>query len=228
MTDIYQGIHIASGGQKHTSHINKFGYLSAATTTFATIWDGTSPYPYATSPLVATVVSSAPASDDGGIVEIQGLDQNFDLQTEILTIGGAPSTVTFLRIFRATVITSTTGTTNVGNVNVNINGSTLAIIKAAAGQTLMAIYTIPAGKTGYLIKIQGSIEKQKEVTFRIMARPFGSSFNNKGQFGSFGSPVTYDYPVPLKFTEKTDVEIQVKAGASTGAGAIFDMILKDN
>jgi len=228
MTDIHQGIHIASGAQKHTSHVNKFGYLSAATTTFATVWDGTSPYPYATSPLVATVVSSVPASDDGGTVEIQGLDQDYNEATEIVTIGGATGTVTFLRVFRACMKTSTTGATNVGNVTISINGAQVAIIKAGSGQTLMAIYTIPAGKTGYLIKFQGSVEKAKEVTFRIMSRPFGDSFNNTGQFGSFGSPVTYDYPVPLEFTEKTDIEIQVKAGAATGAGAVFDIILKDN
>ena len=39
--------------------------------------------------------------------------------------------------------------------------------------------------------------------------------------------MTYDYPVPLEFDEKTDLEVRIKAGATTGAGAIFDLILID-
>ena len=171
-------IQIAAGNVKKTSHINKFGYNSAVGTAFETVHDGSNVYSYIANAGTATV---AGASDAGAVVEIQGLDANYNL----------------------TILT--------GN-----------------GQTLMCVYTIPAGKTGYLIKFQGSVEKQKECEFRILTRDYDNGgFNIKGQFGSFGTTVTYDYPVPLKIETKTDLEIRSKAGATTGMGAVFDIILID-
>jgi len=60
-----------------------------------------------------------------------------------------------------------------------------------------------------------------------VARPFGGAFRVQGVYGSAGSPVSYEYPVPLKFGARTDFEVRVKAGATTGASAIFDIILED-
>ena len=36
------------------------------------------------------------------------------------------------------------------------------------------------------------------------------------------------YAVPLVFTEKTDIKIDIAAGGTVGAGATFDIILVDN
>ena len=63
--------------------------------------------------------------------------------------------------------------------------------------------------------------------FKIMAKPVDGAFNVKGQFGTAGVPITYDYPVPLQFSEKTDIEIRATSG-NNGAGAVFDLIILDN
>ena len=126
------------------------------------------------------------------------------------------------------MLTANTGTSNVGTITITVDSKSAALISPTKGQTLMAVYTIPAGKKGYLLKFQGNLEKAKESEFQIMTRPFGGAFNIKGKFGSPGDVVNYDYPVPLEFDEKTDIEIQVKAGATTAAGALFDIVLLDN
>jgi len=145
-----------------------------------------------------------------------------------LTIGGAASTAQFIRVFRARMVTANTGSTNVDEIRIR-NGSTdEAIIKAGAGQTLMALYTIPAGKTGYLLKINGSIDANNDALFRLYAKPFGEAFNVKGQFGVFASGFNYDYPVPLKFEAKTDIEVKALSQNNVGGGATFDIVLKDN
>jgi hypothetical protein len=161
-------------------------------------------------------------------VEVQGLDQNYAPATETLTIGGAASTTQFVRVFRARMITATTGSTNVDHIRIQNGGVNEAIINPGAGQTLMALYTIPAGKTGYLLKINGSIDANNDALFRLYTRPFGESFNVKGQFGVFASGFNYDYPVPLRFEEKTDIEVKALSQNNVGGGAIFDIILKDN
>jgi len=222
-----QNLQIARGLVRGASHINKFGYNSNVGATFETVWDGSNLYTYIDTAGTALVTSSNTSDDNNGTVEIQGLDANYNVQTVTATIGGSATTETFIRVFRVKMLTANTGTSNVGTITVTVDSKSAAVISPAKGQTLMAVYTIPAGKKGYLLKLQGNLEKAKESEFQLMARPFGGAFNIKGKFGSSGDVINYDYPVPLEFDEKTDIEVQVRAGATTAAGALFDIILLD-
>lgn len=216
-------IPIAAGNVEGYSHINKFGYRDTLASTYQAIWDGETAYSYAATPGVATVTSDE-VGDTGNLIVVQGLDADYNLTSETIACGSTGSQV-FSRIFRANCLTDCAG-----EVDISVDSTTLAIILEGAGQTLMAVYTVPAGKTAYLVKFQGSIDKSNgECKFRLMTRPFGDSFIVKGQYGTAaGSSITYDYPVPLMFEEKTDIEIRAVAGATLGAGAIFDLILVDN
>ena len=220
-------IGIAQGLVSGTSSVNKFGYRESIPSSYQTIWDGTADYAYAAAGTVLAVADNT-GSDNNGTVEVQGLDQNYAPITETLTIGGAASSNQFLRVFRARMITSNTGSTNVDEIRIKRATTDLAIILAAAGQTLMSLYTIPAGKTGYLIRLQGNVDANNDALFRLVSRPLNGSFNVKGQFGVFASGYTVDYPIPLVFTEKTDLQITAKSQNNVGGGATFDLILKDN
>lgn len=220
-------IGIAQGLISGTSSVNKFGYRASIPSSYQTIWDGTADYAYAAAGTVLAVADNT-GSDNNGTVEVQGLDQNYALVTETLTIGGAASSNQFLRVFRARMITANTGTTNVDEVRIKRATTDLAIILAAAGQTLMSLYTIPAGKTGYLIRLQGNVDANNDALFRLISKPLNGSFNVKGQFGVFASGFTVDYPIPLVFTEKTDLQVVAKSQNNVGGGASFDLILKDN
>ena len=93
----------------------------------------------------------------------------------------------------------------------------------------MAVYTVPAGKTAYLLNLTMSLDKSSDVLFKLMTKTHNDgAFNIKGQFGTFASPIDHNYPVPLKFEEKTDIEVRAVAGNQCGAGATFDLILVDN
>ena len=223
-----QNFQIARGLIRGASHINKFGYNPDVGSNFETVWDGSNLYTYIGTAGTALVTSSNTSDDNNGTVEIQGLDANYNVQTVTATIGGSATQETFIRVFRVKMLTANTGTSNVGTITVTVDSKSAAVISPAKGQTLMAVYTIPADKKGYLLKLQGNLEKAKESEFQLMARPFGGAFNIKGKFGSSGDVVNYDYPVPLEFDEKTDIEIQVRAGATTAAGALFDIVLLDN
>lgn len=219
-------IPIAAGLVDGYSHINKFGFNpTIGSGTWETVYDGSNAYTYLTTAGVATLASTDPA-DNGKTVEVQGLDENYNLVVEDVLIG-ASSITTFIRIFRM-IFKDGTVTTNVGIITATVGGAVKASILAGKGQTLMAIYTVPAGKTAYLLKLQCNVTKSTDVQFRLMAKPFGGAFNIKGLFGTFGVPVEYNYPVPLVFTEKTDIEIQTLCGNTAAAGALFDLILVDN
>ena len=220
-------IPIAAGELSGYSHINKFGYRDTIASTWQTIWDKAADYVYYAAATV-TAVADDGADDDGGTVEVQGLDENYAPVTETLTIGGAASVAQFSRVFRARMVTANTGTTNQDEIRIKNGVNDVAVIIAGAGQTLMSLYTIPAGKTGYLMKLQGSVDANNDALFRLYARPFGGAFNVKGQFGVFAAGFNYDYPVPLRFEEKTDLEIKGLSQNGVGGGATFDLILVDN
>lgn len=228
-------IQISAGRVKDTSHINKFGYNTAVGTSYETVTDlGTNNLP--TSAAVVSIVSASTADTSAGTgartVEIQGLDANYVEQTETVTMNGqsaVTTTATFIRVFRMRVTSAGTGETNAGNITASISSSDVARITAAnGGQTLMAVYTVPVNKAAYLIKFQGSLSKNQEAQFQIRARKSGeNAWNLKGLWGTFATPVNYDYPVPIKFTEKTDIQVRAKAGATSEIGAIFDLIVID-
>jgi hypothetical protein len=223
---------------RHTryKHINKFGYNTSVGSTYEPITDlGTSILP--SSAGVVSVVSSSseddgssPAGTGGYTLEIQGLDANYNELTETITLTGTSASVTdgeFIRIFRMKVATAGSAETNVGNITASIGGQSVAQIKADKGQTLMAVYTIPAGYRAHLLKLQISLSKNQEATAEFRAKTATGAWQIKGEFGTFSATINYDYPVPLIFSEKTDLQVRAKAGATSEMGAIFDLILED-
>ncbi len=221
---------VAAGKITGTTHLNKFGYNEGIHTSFEQIWDGSTTYTYNSYAQVVRVTSDD-TDDNTATVEIEGLDSDYNLAYETLTVGGSDSTTKFLRIFRALVKTHPTATENAGIITIaNDSDVALAKILETNGQTLMALYTIPAGKTGYLTHFMGSVDKSQDAIFQIRTRAHNDNgiFNVKAQFGTFATPVTYEYEVPLVFPAKTDVEVRGKGGAAMGAGAIFDLVLIDN
>ena len=234
-----EGIHISNGQMLNASHINKFGYTGTDVNGTATIWDGTSAinnsaYPYLTAPVTLRVESDEP-DDDGATYLIEGLDGDYNPVSESITTdagtGVGTGTQQFLRVFRAKITSN--GGVNEGNVSITTNDANLtllAYIIDGNGQTLMSIYTVPAGKTAYLFKLHGSVDKANVgVQFMFFETPFGGSTNIKHMSGTQGgNPIDYDYPVPLRFEEKSDLEMRITTSASCGAGGIFDLILVDN
>lgn len=214
------------------THINKFGYNPSVGTSYAPITDlGT--HNLSDTATVVSVVSASADDDAAGTgartLEIQGLDGDYALLTETIDLDGTTTvttTNTFLRIFRMRVLTAGTGETNAGNITATINSLQVARIAADAGQTLMAVYTVPAGKFAYLLKIMASVSKNQEVQYQLRTREPGGAWQVRGQMGTFAESLQYEYPVPPQFPPKTDIQIRAKAGATSEIGAMFDLIME--
>ncbi len=211
---IGEAIHIARGAVAQTSHINKFGYNTSVGTNFETITDLGGDQYYPTSAGIVSVVSSDANDDDGDTgartMEIQGLDGNYEEISETITLNGTSAvttTASFHRVFRMRVLTAGTTGTNEGNLTASIGGNDVARISAAnGGQTLMAVYTVPKGKTAYLDDFHGSLSKNQEAVFMIRTKNGieSSAWQVKAMFGTFANSVHYHYPVPIEIPEKTD------------------------
>jgi hypothetical protein len=121
------------------------------------------------------------ADDSGGNgareVTVQGIDSNGAETSEAITTNGAgassATTASFWRVHRAWV--SSAGTYSAANtaaVTIENSGGGTDLIQIATeeGQTQYGGYTIPTGKTGYLLSVHVTVDSNKTSNVRIFTR----------------------------------------------------------
>ena len=171
---------------------------------------------------------------DGDSVEIQGLDSNYELQTETVTISGSSATTTnnFKRVFRARFAAATGFNPNSERILIQSGGTTVAKILEDLGQSQMAIYTIPAGKTGYLMRLDVTAQGTATGSFKLYCRDSGvGSFRVKhtAEVNGVGGAYQLTYPLPQPLLEKTDIDARMHTLSNNGRyTCTFDIMLVDN
>ena len=222
------GIAVQKGLVEDFSGIQKFGYNASVGTSFETVWtNGTDLYVYPTTATTAVATSSS-TDDNGSTVHVFGLDENFDLADEVITVGGSASTTTFIRMHRAFVASANTGFVNVGDITITVDSKTSAYISAGYGQTLQSVYTIPRNKRGYLMSFDIGNSKDLELEAKIMAKPInGNTFQTKAFQTIRGGAFRKEYMIPEVLTEKTDIEMRAKASATSSVSGGFELLLED-
>jgi len=227
--DLPFGIPVQMGIVDNFSGIQKFGYNDSVGTSFETVWtNGTDLYIYPTTATTAVATSSNTGADNGGTVHIFGLDENFDLADEVITVGGSASTTTFIRLHRAFMSTAITNNVNQGDITITVDSKTGAYISAGYGQTLQSVYTIPRNHRGYLMSFDVGTSKDLELEAKIMARPInGNAFQTKAFKTLRGGAFRKEYLIPEVLTEKTDIEMRVKASATSSVSGGFELLLED-
>jgi len=221
------GVSIQRGDINNFTGIQKFGYNGSVGTSFETIWDGGGDYTFISSAGTATATSSD-TDDNTGTVEIQGLDSNYDLATETLTIGGSAGSTSFIRVFRAKMVNANTGDANVGTITITVSSTTVAQIQPTYGQTLMAVYTVPRKHQAYLVQkdIGSSKDLENEIKFRIKEIDNGNVWNTRSFITTRGGFVEKNFAVPEIINPKTDIEMRAKSSATSSISAGFELILE--
>lgn len=227
---------IAKGEVSGHSFVHKFGAVpTMSNNTTGTVWDvNDAAYPWASWATAGTVsIPAVNASDNGKTVSIVGLDASYNPQTESVVVsstGTVTSTKSFLRIYRAYLVNGSTD--NVGNINIQKGGVTVARITAGKSQTLMAIYTVPAGYTAYLTQGTCTCQAGADATGNMFVRYGGeNSFRVGHSFEVSGTGGQYFYPfnVPIPIPEKSDIDVEVSVRSNNArVTAAFDMILMQN
>lgn len=253
ISDNSSGLAIAQGNVTGTSFIHKFGYAQDFDTAngFVTVWDGAEDgepyekmvYTYSTTADIDTLSSDTVGNTQ--LTEIQGLDADYNLVVQIATLAGqtaVPLATPLIRVFRVKNINSVD---YAGHVFVSVNGTLTngiptpanlrAVVHNENNQTEMAVFTIPAGKTGYMRDWYASTagaKKDSSHTIRVIARPFGQVFQLKHTANidvNGTSYIKHNYVEPEVFSAKTDVEIRVNTDQNeAGVAAGFDIVLVDN
>lgn len=222
------GVSIQRGDINNFSGIQKFGYNGSVGGSFETIWDGGGDYTFITSAGTATATSSDTGSDNTGTVEIQGLDSNYDLATETLTIGGSAGSTSFIRVFRAKMVNANTGDANVGTITITVSSTTVAQIQPTYGQTLMSVYTVPRKHQAYLVQmdIGSSKDLENEIIFRIKEIDNSNAWNTRSFITTRGGFVEKNFAVPEIIQPKTDIEMRASSSATSSISSGFELILE--
>lgn len=223
----------ARGVYNNVSSVNKFGAVPAMSQNQSgTIWDvNDTNYPWASWATATTVtVDRASASDADKQLVIEGLDENYEAATDTVTLTNATgnaSTQSFIRVFRAYMTNGSA--TNVGNVDIKVSATVVARITAGKGQTLMAVYTVPAGHSAYLLKGVATCQDGADATGDMFVRYFGDSAFRVGH--SFevcgdGGPYDHTFGVPMRIPAKADIDVRATVRSNNARiTAAFDMLL---
>lgn len=227
---------LARGLMRNASSVHKFGAVdSLSINTTGTVWDvNDTIYPWATwaTPGVLTV-PAVNVADNGNRIVVYGLDANYAEINEEFTLsssGTVTGTKTFARVYRAYYFNNTT---NVGDINIQRGGTTIARIRAGRAQTLMAVYTVPAGYTAYLMQGTATAQAGADGSGFMYVRYFEQSSFRVGhtfEIGGTGGQYFYPFATPIAIPEKSDIDVRITTRSNNGRfTAAFDMILiEDN
>ena len=226
----------------------KFGFNADVDDSLETVWAQGGLYSYLASASVLKVSSSSTADTSAGTgartVELSGLDTNYDEISETVTLNGQTAVNTtneFLRINRMVVRSAGTGGQNAGviyagtgTVTTGVPANKYATIAIGDNQTVMALWTVPRGYTAYLLQTDITVattQNNKYCTVHLVSRPNGEVFQIKDKFVKAESSVHQAYTIPLKFEEKTDIEVRAigdSSGADIAISAGLDFIYIQN
>ncbi len=212
------------------------------------VWDQGGTYTFLST--ATTLYLSSSNDSDTQDIQVYGLDADWALQTITEALTGRTQVeigtgITWLRVFRAKNVDSTDVAGDVyiaEDAGVDITAGvpdTASEIKAKItnpfNQTLMAIYTIPTGYTGYMMVLHTSMNRAQAtgaVDMQFYVKPFGQVFQLKdfaGLMSSGTSHTPHIFTIPEEIEAKSDIKITATSSANdVDVSAGFDIILVPN
>ena len=220
------------------SNIHKFGSNSNVPNQVSiespvTAWDFQTNYNFPDDIGESLFIVSADPADIGQEITVVGLDENFSSKQQTINLNGTTNVAlngSWSRVFRA----YNSGSIELaGDISVlNVNGDIYAYLMPENNQTLMALYTIPAEYTGYLMKFHCSAQNTSSAainyTIHLKTREVGKVFRTRKIIScSTNQSDEETLLFPLELPAKTDIIFQI-VGADGNGGAVnadFDIAL---
>ena len=182
-----------------------------------TVWLGSSSYVFPPDVGTGIQIHSTNNADTEQVV-IEGLDENFLMKSWTGNLNGTGYVNTsgkWTRIFGAYNNSSTSFS---GTVNIHPSGnvaSNYLLINPYNNQSLMAVYTIPANYTGYLVAYGMSAHNAGSSSsifynIKIKTREFGKVFRTQCS-NSFGTESSIErfLTFPIQLLPKTDIKFDI-------------------
>ena len=217
---------------------HKFGYNSDVDTGSAELlaeFGGT--FTPRTTGTTLSIVSSSTADDSGGTgatgIVVYGVDENWNTQTEVVTMDGTTpvvTTTTWIGINRIAIYAAGAGKANAGTITVTAvtGGATMATMPAGEGTSQQIIFHVPADTQALIDHMNFSVIRlatgtQPVVTFRVWVYSAVSNANYRvATFyldGDIENHVIFDPQQPLIVGEKSTIWIEASVTVDNTAVA---------
>ncbi len=203
-----------------------------------TIWDKGGSYVWPSGSEKVKVVSSSVADTAAGTglrtIRIDGLDANWDLQSETITLNGTTPVegdLDFLRVFKQKGLTAGSGGTNAGIITCSgvISSLVFGAMVVGMGNSQLGLYSVPRLTTMELDHIfctSLKLAASGAWEVRMMIREFGQTcWNLRGTIGGHtqSGPSHRWYRPALVLPAKCDIEFIGEATANNTSVALeFD------
>jgi hypothetical protein len=192
---------------------------------------------------ISTDANDTAAGTGAQTILVTGLDANWAEVTATIAMNGTSAstatTQTFIRVNKVEVVTCGTYTgTNVGDITVRVSsaGAIQSFIEAGEGKDSNTHFTIPAGKTGYILRSSLTMDANKEISAHFIMRenaddittPF-SPLIHFHHWEGIKNPIEEIFTANHILPAKTDVWVKGSAAAATASIQFdYDILLVDN
>jgi hypothetical protein len=224
-------LQVSRGQIQYHSQVTIFGYQPNVATTSIPAWENASTYTPPASASTMNVASSNPA-DTAVTIQVNGLDSNYNAISETLTLNGTSNVVTSNSYLRLNSMVTVAGNA-AGNVTIKSGTTTYLQMNAGIGKSQNSWYTVPAGNTLWLSRAELSTNLSYAgttfVTYQVQTTTSNGVVLTVLQQPFVGNFIALRSR-PFPYTEKTDVQFQVKASANanTAVGVIIEGTLIQN
>jgi hypothetical protein len=224
-------LQVARGQITGHSVVSIYGYNASVGTAFIPTWENATTYAFPSSAVVMTVASASGATDAGVKVLINGLDANYNIISETVTLNASGTVNTTNSYLRINSMSVTSGSP-AGVITAKNGGTTYSQIAVGVNRSQASIYTVPTGYTFYLNRAQGFTSTlytaSQFTTYRTQttsASGVTSVFAQRPFVANFIVERTY----PNAYAAQTDIQWQVAMNTGTAAvGLAFEGVLIAN
>jgi hypothetical protein len=214
--------------------------LGTSANTMSTVWGGTGLYPWTTFTGSGAKIYIKSVTNDpkvqGKSVTIEGLDSNYDILIETVTLHPTDTTtpVSTVNNFYRTNRMYLTGVNNNSlphDYNIELrygssSGTIIGQLNAPWGRGQNCFYTVPRGYEGFVLSINGNSGKQDEITSSLWFHPYGGTWTLQKSFKFISGMFDHNFRTPLRILEKSDIEIRAFALVeSSRIGTEFQMLI---
>jgi len=241
---------VARGAVSGHTAVNIASYSDDVSTTIKTVGQFGSGQQYVY-PTAATIdyISSNNASDIYELT-IVGLDNDFNQVTQTKTLTGQTPVAIDTPLRRVNFFYNNTATPTVGIVFLwdspsgngtehtagvpSVNSTVKAHISSSTSNgsdetSLSSVYTVPAGKTGYVVFGKTTVSDNKALELSFWVKQNGNVPRIAHHIELKDNNYDYFFKLPGKVPEKSDIEAKANIDVGTGeCAAYYDIILVDN
>jgi len=199
--------------------------LGTTSATMSTVWSGTGLYPWTTFTGTGAKLYIKSLTNDpkvqGKSVTIEGLDSNYDILLETVTLHPTDTTTavsTTNNFYRINRIYLSGANTNSLPHDYDIEvrygsagGTLVSKFTAPWGRGQNCFYTVPRGYEAFILSLNGNSGKMDEITSSLWFHPYGGTWTLQKSFKFISGTFDHNFRTPLCISEKSDIEIRAFA-----------------